>query len=60
MLSFCVNEGVGVCVYNPLAGGLLTGKHDPNKPPAEGTRFRNKLQGQMYCGRYGLPPAAPR
>lgn len=39
LLPLCGSEGVGVCVYNPLAGGLLTGKHDPNKPPAEGTRF---------------------
>ncbi len=39
LLPLCASEGVGVCVYNPLAGGLLTGKHDPNKPPAEGTRF---------------------
>ena len=39
LLPLCASEGVGVCSYNPLAGGLLTGKHDPNKPPAEGTRF---------------------
>ncbi len=39
LLPLCASERVGVCVYNPLAGGLLTGKHDPNKPPAEGTRF---------------------
>jgi len=55
MLTLCVNEGVGVCVYNPLAGGLLTGKHDPNKPPAEGTRFSNKMMGKMYSDRYWLP-----
>jgi aryl-alcohol dehydrogenase-like predicted oxidoreductase len=39
LLPLCASEGVGVCVYNPLAAGLLTGKHDPSKPPAEGTRF---------------------
>jgi 1-deoxyxylulose-5-phosphate synthase len=39
LLPLCDSEEVGVCVYNPLAGGLLTGKHDVNKPPAEGTRF---------------------
>ena len=55
LLPLCKSEGVGVCVYNPLAGGLLTGKHDPKKPPAEGTRFSNKLQGKTYSDRYWLP-----
>lgn len=55
LLPLCTSEGVGVCVYNPLAAGLLTGKHDPNKTPAEGTRFSNKLQGKVYSERYWLP-----
>ena len=29
LLPCCDSEGVGVTVYNPLAAGLLTGKHDP-------------------------------
>ena len=38
-------------VYNPLAGGLLTGKHgDPGRPQA-GTRFAEDL-GEMYRERY--------
>lgn len=52
LLPLCTSEGVGVCVYNPLAGGLLTGKHDPDKPPAEGTRFTDKYVGAMYSERY--------
>jgi len=52
MLSLCASEGVGVCVYNPLAGGLLTGKHDPNRPPPENTRFGNQRQGKNYTDRY--------
>ena len=48
LLPLCASEGVGVCVYAPLAGGLLTGKHDPNKPPAEGTRFALERAGPMY------------
>ena len=39
LLPLCASEGVGVCVYNPLAAGLLTGKHNPDEPPAKGTRF---------------------
>jgi 1-deoxyxylulose-5-phosphate synthase len=39
LLPLCASEGVGVTVYNPLAAGLLTGKYDPDKPPAAGSRF---------------------
>ena len=48
-LPACRELRLGVAVYNPLAGGFLTGKHDPTKPPSEGTRFRLN---QMYHGRY--------
>ncbi|HEY50323.1 MAG TPA: aldo/keto reductase [Dehalococcoidia bacterium] len=54
VLSLCASEGVGVCVYNPLAGGLLTGKHDPSRPPPEDTRFGNQRQGKTYTDRYWL------
>ena len=54
LLPLCKSEGIGVCVYNPLAGGLLTGKYDPNKPPAGGTRFalEHRGLGQIYYDRY--------
>jgi aryl-alcohol dehydrogenase-like predicted oxidoreductase len=51
LLSLCDSEGIGVCVYNPLAGGLLTGKHDLKKPPTEG-RFTLERLGPMYRERY--------
>jgi len=51
LLSLCDSEGIGVCVYNPLAGGLLTGKHDLKKPPTEG-RFTLQRLGPMYRERY--------
>jgi aryl-alcohol dehydrogenase (NADP+) len=54
LLPLCVGEGVGVCVYNPLSGGLLTGKHDPKKSPEKGTRFDLKSIGKMYYERYWL------
>lgn len=38
-------------VYNPLAGGLLTGKHSNPGRPQEGTRFAGDM-GEMYRGRY--------
>ena len=38
LLPLCDDQGVGVIVYNPLAGGMLTGKHQRGEPTA-GTRF---------------------
>jgi len=52
MLPFCREEGVGVIPYNPIAGGLLTGKHSRSAPPAEGTRFTLGTAGGMYQNRY--------
>jgi aryl-alcohol dehydrogenase-like predicted oxidoreductase len=38
LLPLCHAEGVGVMVYSPLAGGILTGKYRPGEPPPPGTR----------------------
>ena len=54
VLPLCESEGIGVCVYNPLAAGLLTGKHDPEKAPAENTRFSHAGLGKVYKERYWL------
>lgn len=43
------HRGVLNIVYNPLAGGLLTGKHASTQNPAEGTRFSEK---STYRDRY--------
>ncbi|MGH9720601.1 MAG: aldo/keto reductase [Bryobacteraceae bacterium] len=45
--------GVGTIAYNPLAGGLLTGKQ-PRQSPLQGTRFDNN---PMYLNRYWHDPA---
>ena len=53
LLPFCAEEGVGVMTYNPLAGGLLTGKYRRDQPPPEGTRFAlGNPTGSLYRGRY--------
>jgi aryl-alcohol dehydrogenase-like predicted oxidoreductase len=52
LLPLCASEGIGVCVYNPLAAGVLTGKYDPNKPPPQGTRFTLEDLGQIFYDRY--------
>jgi 1-deoxyxylulose-5-phosphate synthase len=52
LLPACDEEGIGVIPYNPLAGGVLTGKHDRNDAPEEGTRFTLGRAGEMYRDRY--------
>ncbi len=52
LLPLCRDQGVGVIVYNPLAGGLLTGKHSSDRPPEPGTRFTLGASGELYRDRY--------
>jgi 1-deoxyxylulose-5-phosphate synthase len=52
MLPFCGEEGVGVIPYNPIAGGLLSGKHSRTAPPPEGTRFTLGNAAEAYQDRY--------
>ncbi len=52
MLPFCSEEGVGVISYNPIAGGLLSGKYDRQNPPPDGSRFTLGNAGQTYQSRY--------
>ena len=52
LLPLCAEEGIGVIPYNPLAGGLLTGKHDRSAPPSEGTRFTLGRAADVYQSRY--------
>lgn len=47
-LPMCERFGISNCIYNPLAGGLLTGKQQKDRPAA-GTRFDGN---QMYLDRY--------
>jgi len=52
MLPFCLEEGVGVIPYNPIAGGLLSGKHSRSAPPPEGSRFTLGSAAGIYQDRY--------
>jgi aryl-alcohol dehydrogenase (NADP+) len=52
MLPFCGEEGVGVIPYNPIAGGLLSGRHSRTAPPPEGSRFTLGSAGGIYQDRY--------
>ena len=48
-LPFCKRYGVAVVPYNPLAGGLLTGKQAREGKPIAGSRFDGN---KMYLDRY--------
>jgi 1-deoxyxylulose-5-phosphate synthase len=55
LLPLAREEGIGVIPYNPLAGGMLTGKHQKGAPPA-GTRFTLGNAGARYQERYWHDP----
>jgi aryl-alcohol dehydrogenase (NADP+) len=52
LFPLCLEEGIGVIPYNPIAGGMLSGKHDRAKAPEEGTRFMLGNAAQTYQDRY--------
>jgi aryl-alcohol dehydrogenase (NADP+) len=52
LFPLCVEEGIGVIPYNPIAGGMLSGKHDRTKAPEEGTRFTLGNAARTYQDRY--------
>jgi aryl-alcohol dehydrogenase (NADP+) len=52
LLPLAQEEGLGVIPYNPLAGGLLTGKHSQAQGPTEGTRFTLGTAAERYQERY--------
>ena len=49
ILPLCLEEGIGVIPYNPLAGGFLTGKYSADSPPPSGTRLGEM---ETYRNRY--------
>ncbi len=52
LLPLCDEEKVGVIVYNPIAGGVLSGKYKAGSAPEEGTRFTLGRSAEMYQERY--------
>jgi aryl-alcohol dehydrogenase (NADP+) len=55
LLPLCRAQGVGVLVYNPVAGGLLTGKYVKGDRPQDGTRFTLGKAAPVYQRRYWHP-----
>jgi aryl-alcohol dehydrogenase-like predicted oxidoreductase len=47
--AFSKAHPIHTTIYNPLAGGFLTGKHTRAEPPAKGSRFdANKMYERRY------------
>jgi len=53
LIPACRRYGLDVVVYNPVAGGIFSGKYKTSEVPAEG-RYSNTngRQGEMYRQRY--------
>lgn len=52
ILPLCRAAGVGVIAYNPLAGGMLTGRYRDKRQAAAMTRFGLERSGELYRRRY--------
>jgi aryl-alcohol dehydrogenase-like predicted oxidoreductase len=54
--EFAAVHGLSTIAYNPLAGGLLTGKHAARQAPAGEGRFGASALGPQYRDRYWNDP----
>jgi 1-deoxyxylulose-5-phosphate synthase len=52
LLPLCLAAGIAVIPYNPLAGGLLTGRYEREGTPPPGSRYSAGELGEVYRGRY--------
>lgn len=53
LVPMALDEGVGIISYNPLAGGMLTGRYGKDAKIEEGTRFAlGNNAGVLYQERY--------
>ena len=52
LLPLCRNQNLGVLCYNPLAGGMLTGKYNSLESQDAGARFTLGKTGDLYRERY--------
>lgn len=53
LIPVCRRYGIDIVVYNPIAGGVLSGKYKTNEVPAEGRYSNtNETVGKSYRARY--------
>ena len=44
IIPFCIDQGIGIVPYSPLAGGILTGKYKAGSPPPADSRGATNLR----------------
>jgi aflatoxin B1 aldehyde reductase len=52
LIPACKRYGLDIVVYNPLAGGLFSGKYKTSDIPTEGRFSDSAKSGKMYRARY--------
>jgi aryl-alcohol dehydrogenase-like predicted oxidoreductase len=52
VLPLCRDKGLGVIVYNPVAGGMLSGRYRRGQNVDPGSRFNLPIAGTTYQQRY--------
>lgn len=52
ILPMCQTHGLGIISYNPLAGGMLTGRYRERRQLEERSRFTLNTAGDLYRKRY--------
>jgi aryl-alcohol dehydrogenase-like predicted oxidoreductase len=52
LIPLCREEKLAMICYNPLAGGLLSGKHNITRQPDTSTRFGSGKGADLYKDRY--------
>lgn len=52
IVPLCQSQGLAVMAYNPLAGGILTGRYRGVREAQPNTRFGLERSGAMYRRRY--------
>lgn len=56
LLPLAQAHNLAVMAYNPLAGGVLTGRYRQSRAMEQGTRFTLQNSGEMYQRRYWQDP----
>jgi aryl-alcohol dehydrogenase-like predicted oxidoreductase len=59
LVPMCIEEGIGLMTYNPLAGGMLTGRYKWGQSVETGSRFGLggvRKAGELYQTRYWQEP----
>ncbi|OJI96819.1 hypothetical protein ASPVEDRAFT_36205 [Aspergillus versicolor CBS 583.65] len=52
LIPACKRYGIEIVIYNPLAGGIFSGKYKTKDIPAEGRYSDKSKSGEMYRKRY--------